>query len=380
MVESGKTLIVPLIRNLPDKSGGIQKGVFQLYDNLRANGFDVEFILNSNVEKVTLFDGFKINHLKFPPIYTYPLSKRYFEYSRCKKKIFNYFKNNYQKKKIIVIAHWAPDFFLLSELGCKFGFKTIFSFQGPYHTKKFILLYNRNQFWLRHSKKKLDTINQFIFISDDLFNNAMLSSGIPKDKSIVISNGIVVNDKVSANNNNNLKIVMATRLVTNKNIDFVLNTLSILKTKGLNFVCDIYGDGPEGENIKTLILVNNLKEFVFLKGYSANIDQLLFKYDYYISASLFEGMPRGPLEAINNNVIPILSDIPIHREIIPEDLNIFFSLDDNLSLAKKITEIIDLADEDRDSLKKELRRNLIGKYDIEIRFQKFQNLFKSLIK
>lgn len=378
MVESGKTLIIPLIRNLPDKSGGIQKGVFQLYDDLRAKGFQVEFILNSDIEEVSFYDGFKINHLKFPPIYTFLFSKRYFEYLRCKKIIFNFIQKHYPNKEILFVGHWAPDFMLLSELS--FKFKTIFSFHGPYHVRKFKDLCTRKQFWLKKFEHKLASINQFVFISNVLYDDATKNFNVPKEKSIVIKNGIVIKHNKVSTNNEYVKFVMATRLVKNKNIDFVLKALSILKSDGLKFSCDIYGDGSEEEELRCFINSNLLEDYVVLKGYNANIDKLLFEYDYYISASFFEGMPRGPLEAINNNVIPILSDIPTHREIIPAEVDVFFSLEDSLSLVNKIKEIINISTKEKASLLGSLKQNLIRKYDVQIRFKEFQNLFTSIIK
>lgn len=371
------TLIIPLIRKLPTSSGGIQKGVFQLYNYIRANGFDIEFFLNSNEEGITYYEDFKINHVQFPPIYTYPFSKRYFKYLKCKSNLFKYIQANYLDRDIIFVAHWAPDFILLSELGLKFNSKTIFSFHGPYHTNKFYQLYQRNQFWLKYINSQLDKINKFVFISNTLYNNAIENGSLPREKAIVITNGIVIKNNVETKENKVTKFVMVTRLVKNKNIDFVILAMCQLKTKGFNFACDIYGDGPEEKHLKELILSKGLNEYVVLKGYSSNIDKLLFNYDYYISASLFEGMPRGPLEAINNNVIPILSDIPTHREIIPLGIDVFFDHKDYLSLVDKI---IDILNSDSLYLKTILKKNLTDKYEINIRLKKFHDLFVSLSK
>jgi glycosyltransferase involved in cell wall biosynthesis len=379
MVESGKTLIVVLIRNLPEKSGGIQKGVFQLYDYLRKKGFEIEFVLSSKKENISEYDEFKINHIKFPPIYTYPFTKRYFEYIKQRKNIYNHFKINYTGKKVIVIAHWAPDFMLLAEIGFKLKYKTLFSFHGPYHTKKFKELYGRKAIWLRGFKNKINHINKFVFISNVLYKEGIERCNIPVEKSIVIQNGIVVNNEVSIKKNNDVvKFVMATRLVKNKNIDFVLESLTILKSKGLKFICDIYGDGTEEESLRSMITTNNLKGDIFLKGYKANIDKLLHNYDYYISASLFEGLPRGPLEAINNNVIPILSDIPTHREIIPAEVDVFFSLENPYFLADKINKIVN-QNENNKMIREELKDYLCLNFDINIRNAKFKELILTLL-
>jgi len=59
---------------------------------------------------------------------------------------------------------------------------------------------------------------------------------------------------------------------------------------------------------------------------------------YLVSASLYEGFNLPVLEGILNGVVPILSDIPIHRELY-EEVAIFFDPADENDLAAKISEL-----------------------------------------
>jgi glycosyltransferase involved in cell wall biosynthesis len=380
MVESSKKTIVVLIRQLPDKSGGVQKGVFQLYAALRDKGFVIEFILDSDDHETIIYDGFKVHKVKFPPVYNYLFSKKYFQNIQLKKQIISLFESEYLKRKFVLVAHWAPDFLLLSYLGHKYNVKTVFSFHGPYHTRKFMQLFNRKQFWLKSQKNKLTGIDKFVFISRTLYSDMIDSGCIIKSKALTIINGIYIKPTVEDVNNDVIKFVVVSRLVKNKNIDEVILALNLFKKRGVDFICDIFGDGEQEHNLRILIGETGLEKHVFLKGFSPQIDESLYMYDLFISASLFEGMPRSPLEAINNNVIPILSDIPTHREILPDNLNLFFDLNTTNSLVSKIDEIINLSKIDKEIIKNCLRENLISKYDVNFRFKKFQELFESLMK
>ena len=46
------------------------------------------------------------------------------------------------------------------------------------------------------------------------------------------------------------------------------------------------------------------------------INTFLSQSQFYLSASSVEGLPNAPLEAMASGVIPILSDIGPHREIV----------------------------------------------------------------
>jgi len=90
------------------------------------------------------------------------------------------------------------------------------------------------------------------------------------------------------------------------------------KTDDNNKLIIFLGSGPQltqlrklsqnSTNIKFMGKVNNVKDF-------------LQASDYFISASLSEGMPNAVLEAMGTGLPVILSDIPSHREIYEKNHN-----------------------------------------------------------
>ncbi len=379
MVELSKTLIIVLIRGLPDKSGGIQKVVFQLSSLLRDSEYKVEFIMDSEKSDVTFYDNFEINCLKFPPVYDFIYSKKYFAFKRNIKQFYKLFENRKkQYSKIIVKADWAPDFMLLTKLKSKYNVKTIFSFHGPYHINKYKRLSQRKYPWLKVFKRQLALIDRFVFISDSLYDECINMSNDFKKRAIVIKNGIPLNNDFIYKRDYELSIVMTTRLVKNKNISLVLNALKLLKENHVNFICDIYGDGDDYERLEAFIKTKNLSKHIKLKGYEKDINEVLKHYNYFISASFFEGLPLGPIEAMNQSLIPILSDISMHREILPKGIDVFFDCYDCQSLANKIMEVHRKKDADKNEIRKVLKEHVLSNFHINLRLEKFKKLIDSL--
>jgi len=98
----------------------------------------------------------------------------------------------------------------------------------------------------------------------------------------------------------------------------------------------ILGDGPE---MRALLKFRSSDRISF-QGEVSNVSEYLQNSDYFVSASLSEGLPNTVLEALAHGLPCILSDIPPHQEIAkvaPEACHIF-DLDSNpTSLAKSLS-------------------------------------------
>lgn len=99
----------------------------------------------------------------------------------------------------------------------------------------------------------------------------------------------------------------------------------------------LLGDGVlmeqcKSESDKNIILMGNVK----------NVKEYLQASDVYISASRSEGLPNSVLEAGSSGLNLILSDIPQHREIFEENLELveLFKVGDLKTLSLKIQEAI----------------------------------------
>ena len=126
------------------------------------------------------------------------------------------------------------------------------------------------------------------------------------------------------------KLVSVGRLEDQKNYSRIIEAL-----KNTNFELDLYGEGSLKEQL--MLQAKSLDVKVNFMGIKDNNDLLneLEKYKFYISSSLFEGNPKGLLEAMSAGCVVIASNIKNHVEFLNNENSILFSNNDD-SLEKII--------------------------------------------
>ena len=135
------------------------------------------------------------------------------------------------------------------------------------------------------------------FVSELGFSNEILK----------INNGVDITDIKRTNvHKADINLLIISRLVIQKNINIVIEAMELLDNK--NVKLSIIGEGGEFNKLKGVIHELNLQNRVQLLGKIDNnkISQFLLTADIFIQASDYEGLPHSVLEAINNEV-PILS-------------------------------------------------------------------------
>ena len=121
-----------------------------------------------------------------------------------------------------------------------------------------------------------------------------------------------------------------------KNYAYTLQAFSLLP--GKQFSLDIVGNGPLKEKLQ--LIIDEKKLPVQLLGGRQDIPTLLKNYDVFIQSSLHEGFGIAAAEAIAGGLIPVLSDIPAHKEI-TNRLATFFSTENPNSLANALKGLLD---------------------------------------
>jgi glycosyltransferase involved in cell wall biosynthesis len=102
-----------------------------------------------------------------------------------------------------------------------------------------------------------------------------------------------------------LKLITVSRLIKLKNIDMVIRALASFKH---DFVFDIYGDGPEKDNLEKLIKELGLQDKVSLKGFINNdkLPSVFQKYSLFVMPSFPETLGRVYFEAMASG-LPIIA-------------------------------------------------------------------------
>ena len=176
------------------------------------------------------------------------------------------------------------------------------------------------------------------FVSELGFSNEILK----------INNGVDITDIKRTNvDKADINLLIISRLVIQKNINIVIEAMELLDNK--NVKLSIIGEGGEFSTLEGVIHELNLQNRVQLLGKIDNnkISQFLLAADIFIQASDYEGLPHSVLEAINNEV-PILStEVGGCKDLLNDGERGFIIPipPDKKIIAENITYIIDNKDE-----------------------------------
>ena len=119
----------------------------------------------------------------------------------------------------------------------------------------------------------------------------------------------------------------------------------VYSAKYLDFKANVFilGDGDEFNEIKKLIKENQNKNIkFFLKRYIKKPDPYFKKSHILINTSFFEGSNNSIVQAINENLIILASNVPGgNKELLQnKKFGFFYKKDDPSDLAKKLKEMI----------------------------------------
>jgi glycosyltransferase involved in cell wall biosynthesis len=106
-------------------------------------------------------------------------------------------------------------------------------------------------------------------------------------------------------------------LIEQKGIGFLLDTAKALKTKGVNCVFVVAGDGPLRGELEEKSRRLGLQNVVHFSGWVPNAGaRLLPKFDVLFQPSLWEAMPMVVLEAMAAGVPVVTTDVGENRNIV----------------------------------------------------------------
>lgn len=209
------------------------------------------------------------------------------------------FENNHD----VIFCHGFNGPIIMSLLKILYNVKLpmVCSYHGLYHaptlSKKVLEpLYNNLQTFLyRHYAKKVILVEEY---SKDYLNR----KNVPQHKLVTVHNGIPdigLKKNIEKKISDILYLTVASRLDKVKGIDYLIHSLSQLKTRTTQkFKLNIIGDGPELKNLQNLVDSLNLHDVVEFLGYQSNINEWLAKTDLFILPSLFECHSIALLEAM----------------------------------------------------------------------------------
>ena len=125
------------------------------------------------------------------------------------------------------------------------------------------------------------------------------------------------------------KFVFIGELSKRKNQAFLIKFIKKLKSHEINATLKLIGEGNYRKKLEKIIKKLNLENQVKLVGYDKNIRKYLIEADYYICASVIEGLPFNIVEAMYAGCVILSSDIKGSVDVIKDyETGILYKLDD----------------------------------------------------
>jgi L-malate glycosyltransferase len=188
--------------------------------------------------------------------------------------------------------------------------------------------------------------DRLVCVSSQL--KAYYSRWYPVSKLFVIHNGIPdlndksqpdsdVIEKIERLHSAGLKVIGFSGILTKrKGVD---QLIMILKQKD-EFGLAIFGEGKEDQSLKKLACKLNLENRVLFFGYRINAVNYFRYLDLIVVPSRSEGFGLVTLEAVQQSVPLICSDLPVFLELFNKEEVTFYDLDNSDSLALSLGEAL----------------------------------------
>ncbi|MDJ0615621.1 MAG: glycosyltransferase family 4 protein [Calothrix sp. MO_192.B10] len=232
-------------------------------------------------------------------------------------------------------------------------------------------------------KQKFDKID-FIFCLNEGIFQELITSGISSKKIICQQNCIPSTHFTPPNSAEKLEIRNKLEI---ENETVLIFTGRFAERKRVNLLVDVFEQIPEA----TLVLVGffdnrfdagssftvqpDSKIKVFEPTF--NILPFLQASDWYITASVAEGMPNALLEALSCGLPAIATSIPGHAEIIRHGYNGLLFLPDNVDdLIRQVKSALKSSHEQK-LLSQNARNTILDKYDISYLAKVYKHLIFS---
>ena len=168
-------------------------------------------------------------------------------------------------------------------------------------------------------------------------------------------------------------VISTSRLVSWKNVDMLIRATSIA---GLRLA--IAGEGPERSSLGDLASELGA-DVVFLGELSPKeIQNALAKSRIYALISSYEGMSFGLLEAMMQEMLILVSNIPANTALIDDGFNGLVAEDSNPATIAR--QLVRLLDESSSSLSKNARKIALAQFSETQIFEKYNGLMSDAIQ
>lgn len=161
---------------------------------------------------------------------------------------------------------------------------------------------------------------------------------------VVIHNPISENLPLSDRAKATKRIVNFCRIDKQKNLRLLIDAFADFAESHPDYTLEIYGNGPEKQNIEEYARASTAGDRIFLKDFCMNIHDEIQQAAMFVSSSDFEGMSNSMIEAMGIGLPTICTDCPIggaHEIIKSGENGILVSVGDRKAMSEAISRVAD---------------------------------------
>ena len=251
--------------------------------------------------------------------------------------------------------------------------KVIHTHHGvPYHQNQFLLAKVLYMFTEIIASKFADYV---VFMNQDEYNFSTKHHLVSITKAKIIYNAYPIKPLKQKEKNDNSEFVVGNvaRFEKQKNHKIMIDAAikACKKNPKLKFI--FVGNGSLYKKLKQKVDMLGLSEKIQLVGWQKNTDIWYAKFDLFLMFTLWEGMPLALLEAMNNSLPIIASDIPGNRELVRKENGFLIDVKDTEKLINLLASLPDMKEK-----LKIMGRNSYNILKTDFDFNSFYNAYLEL--
>ena len=259
------------------------------------------------------------------------------------------------------------------------SFSHIISVHAQYGTRKGEnkLKYNLTNFLWKYI---LNSSEGVIAISEKIKSWLISDKGINNENIEVIHYGVEIKERNKKNMMNN-SVGMAARILPWKGWDKVIQTAYFLKKEGVEFNLKLAGSDDVGylNNIKNLIKEYDLDDYVEIYDHFSNIEEFFEKIDIFLFLSESEGFGLVVLEAIENNVAVVCSNISPLNEFVANVSDCLVDRDNPKVIASLLEKYFKDNQKELNIIKKFQKEKIVKNFSIDKTANKIEKFYINAI-
>lgn len=176
-------------------------------------------------------------------------------------------------------------------------------------------------------------------------------------------------------------IVTVARLHWIKGLEYVIEALALLRSRGIEFEYHIIGDGDDYKRLYFAAHQLNLTDCVFFHGKQSQlfVNDYLSKADLFIMYSLDEGFCNSVLEAQAMGCLTIVSNNPALMENVLEGETGFVAPSRNSNaLANSVENVLNLSSEEKGRIRANAMKRVKETFNLKVQQQAFIDFYEEI--